>query len=295
MKVNVFRILLFVSTLQAFAQSTSSLKTELESFLSDKKATVGISVKHLENNYTLSINGNSSLPMMSVFKFHIALAVLDRVDNGKLSLSQKIAIKKEELLPGTWSPMRDEHPDGNINLTLDEVLRYTVSHSDNNGCDILLRLLGGTKTVQKFINNQGIKDFTIKVNEQQMQTRANIYLNRTTPLAATALLEKFYTGKILKPETTAYVYKLMAETSRGLTWMKAGLPEGTPLAHRTGTSGTDDNNITAAMNNIGIFTLPNGNHVILSVFVTESSETPDDIAKIMAGISKRTWDFFTKK
>ncbi len=44
--------------------------------------------------------------MQSVFKFHIALAVLDLVDQGKLSLDQKVFIKKSELLPNTWSPIR---------------------------------------------------------------------------------------------------------------------------------------------------------------------------------------------
>jgi beta-lactamase class A len=83
-------------------------------------------------------------------------------------------------------------------LTLDQILRYTVSHSDNNGCDFLLKILGGTDTVQRFINKQGIKDFTIKVNEQQMSVWENLYLNTTTPLATTLLLEKFYNGKVLK-------------------------------------------------------------------------------------------------
>ncbi|MGG1920183.1 serine hydrolase [Chryseobacterium sp. NRRL B-14798] len=95
--------------------------------------------------------------MLSVFKFHIALAVLNRVDEGILKLDQKFFIKKEDLLPETWSPIREEYPQGNMYLTLDQLLRYTVSHSDNNGCDILLNIIGGTETVQKFINQQGLK------------------------------------------------------------------------------------------------------------------------------------------
>jgi beta-lactamase class A len=120
-------------------------------------------------------------------------------------LTQKIFIKKEELHKDTWSPIRDEHPNGNIYLTLDQLMRYTVSHSDNNGCDILLELIGGTKTVQKFINNHGIKDFIIKVNEQEMRTWETLYINTTTPLATNELLEKFYKGKILKKKSTKYL------------------------------------------------------------------------------------------
>ena len=161
----LFNIILFsLLSFSTFAQSTNELRQQLSQIISSKNATVGISIKGIEDKDTLSLNGNLKAPMMSVFKFHIALTVLDKVDQGKLSLTQEIFIKKKDLHEGTWSPMREDYPDGNVNLTLDKVLRYTISHSDNNGCDILIDVLGGTKEVQKFINKQGIKDFVIKVN-----------------------------------------------------------------------------------------------------------------------------------
>ena len=291
-----FSVMLFsFLSFQTFAQTTNELREQLNQIIATKHATVGISIKSIEDKDALSINGNLKMPMMSVFKFHIALAVLNKVDEGKLSLTQKIFIKKEALDPETWSPMAEEFPNGNIDLTLDQLLRYTVSHSDNNGCDILINLIGGTKVVQKFINKQGIKDFVIKVNEEQMKSWEKLYINTTTPLATTELLEKFYKGKVLNEATTKYLYQIMVETSRGLTWMKAGLPENTELAHRTGLSGTNDNNLRVAMNDVGIVKLPNGKHFILSVYLKEITETKDDTEKIIADISRATWDYFTKK
>lgn len=288
---------LFLSffSFQAIAQNLSELRKELNQIISTKNATVGISVKGIENQDTLSINGNMKMPMMSVFKFHIALAVLNEVDKGKLSLNQKIFIKKEDLKEDTWSPIREEFPNGNMNLTLDQLLRYTVSHSDNNGCDILLELIGGTETVQKFINKNGIKDFTIKMNEDQMRTWENLYINTTTPIATTQLLEKFYKGKVLNKATTKYLYQIMAECSRGTTWMKAGLPAGTELAHRTGISGTNDQNLRVAMNDIGIVKLPNGKHFILSIYLQNITESREDTEKIIADITRATWNYFIKK
>ncbi|MEO7049763.1 MAG: class A beta-lactamase, subclass A2, partial [Ferruginibacter sp.] len=256
---------------------------------------VGIAIKNIEDKDTLSINGNLNAPMMSVFKFHIALTVLNKVDEGKLSLTQKIFVKKKDLLPDTWSPIREEYPNGNMYLTLDQLLRYTVSHSDNNGCDILLNLIGGTKTVQKFINKQGIKDFLIKVNEEQMMIWENLYVNTTTPLATVELLEKFYKREILKEATTKYLYQIMIETSRGLTWMKAGLPENTELAHRTGMSGTSDANLRVAMNDIGIVKLPNGKHLIIAVFMKNITEEKEVTEKIIADITRATWNYFVNK
>lgn len=284
----------FVS-FQTYAQSTNELRQELDKIVAGKNATVGVSIKSIEDKDTLSINGNLEAPLMSVFKFHIALAVLNKVDEGKLSLTQDIFIKKKDLYEDTWSPMKEDYPNGNVNLTLDKLLRYTVSHSDNNGCDILIDLVGGTKEVQKFINKQGIKDFVIKVNEEQMKTWKNLYVNTTTPLATTELLEKFYKGEILKETTTKYLYQIMVETSRGLTWMKAGLPEGTELAHRTGISGTNDANLRVAMNDVGIIKLPNGKHLIVSVYLKNITEKREDTEKIIADITKTTWNYFTKK
>lgn len=292
----LFNIILFsLLSFSTFAQSTNELRQQLSQIISSKNATVGLSIKGIEDKDTLSINGNLKAPMMSVFKFHIALTVLDKVDQGKLSLTQEIFIKKKDLHEDTWSPMREDYPDGNVNLTLDKVLRYTISHSDNNGCDILIDLLGGTKEVQKFINKQGIKDFVIKVNEQQMRTWENLYVNTTTPLATTVLLEKFFKGQILKESTTKYLYQIMVETSRGLTWMKAGLPKNTELAHRTGISGTNDDNLRVAMNDIGIVKLPNGKHFILSVYLKNITEKQEDTEKLIADITKATWDYFIKK
>ncbi|QOG03236.1 class A beta-lactamase, subclass A2 [Flavobacterium sp. MDT1-60] len=291
-----FSVILFsFLSFQAYSQTTNKLRQQLNQIIAIKNATVGISIKSIEDKDTLSINGNLKTPLMSVFKFHIALTVLNQVDGGKLSLDQKIFIKKKDLHEDTWSPMREDYPEGNMYLTLEKLLRYTVSHSDNNGCDLLINLVGGTKVIQKFINKQGIKDFVIKVNEQQMQSWENLYVNTTTPLATTELLEKFYKGEVLKENTTKYLYQIMVETSRGITWMKAGLPEGTELAHRTGISGTNDNNLRVAMNDVGIVKLPNGKHFILSVYLKDITESKEDTEKTIADIAKITWDYFTKK
>lgn len=293
-----FILILFclIHAIQLRAQQPNNiLRDKIYNIIHDKNATVGVSIKNIETNDTLSINGNIDAPMMSVFKFHIALATLNLVDKNKLKLSDTFFIKKEDLPENTWSPIRDEFPDGNITLTLEQLLRYTVSHSDNNGCDILLRIIGGTKTVQKFINKKGIKDFTIQYNEQEMNSWEKLHVNSTTPLATTKLLEKFYKEKILKKETTRYLYQIMIETSRGLTWMKAGLPANTELAHRTGISDTNNDGLRLAMNNVGIFKLPNGEHIILSIFLKNINENRTDTENILANIAEETYNYYTSQ
>ena len=234
--------------------------------------------------------------MLSVFKFHIGLAVLNEVDHGKLSLDQKIFIKKSDLLENTWSPIRERFPEGNIEMPLGLLIKYTVAESDNNGCDILLRLIGGTETVQKFINSKGVRNFTIKVNEEQMhQGFEFMYLNTTTANSANQLLKDFRDKKIVSKTSTDFLMTTMLETSTGKNKIVAQLPESVPVAHKTGSSGKNEKGLTIAENDIGIVTLPGGKSYALSIFVSDSMESAETNTKMIADISKIVFDYFSKK
>jgi beta-lactamase class A len=294
----IFHIITFLclfSSNKTVAQ-TDLLRQKIQSILSTKNATVGVSIDGLETKDTLSLNNDKHFPMQSVFKFHIALAVLNEVDKGKFSLAQKIYIRKTDLVvKDMWSPIRDKYPNGNVYLSLAEILKYTISQSDNSGCDLLLRLIGGPKTVNDYIHKTGVKDVQIKATEEEAYKAWNVqFSNWTTPVAATQLLKTFYERKILSKKSYDFLWKMLLETSTGPDRIKGQLPPGTLVAHKTGSSGTNEQGITAATNDIGIITLPNGKHFIISVFVTNSKENSDTNEKIIADISKAAWDYFNK-
>lgn len=287
---------LFTFCASSLPAQSFELRQNIEKIIASKKANVGVSIYSIGNKDTLSINGDAHFPLQSVFKFHIALAVLHEVDKGKLSLSQNIFIKKSDLLPDTWSPIREKYPNGNVSLPLSEILKYTVAQSDNNGCDILLRLIGGTETVNNFIHSIGIKDVSIKATEEEMHKAWDVqFSNWTTTKAATQLLHKFYRGEILSKKSFNYLWNVMAQTSTGAARIKGQLPKGTIVAHKTGTSDTNREGVTAAVNDIGIVKLPNGTYFIISVFVSNSKENETVNDKIIADITKVTWDYFIKK
>lgn len=273
----------------------SALEQKINSIVKNKKATVGVSVLGFEDNFQYGKNAEKKLPMQSVFKFHIAAAVLDHVDQGKLSLDQKILLDKTNLLENTWSPLRDKYPQGNVEVPLREILEYTVAKSDNNGCDIMLKLLGGTQNVQKFMDAKGVKGFQIKFNEAEMHKDWNAqYQNYSTASSATDVLKKFYDGKLLSKKSTDYLMKVMLSTSTGKNKLIEQLPENTPVARKTGASGKNDVGLTGAENEIAIVTLSNGKHYAISVFVSNSTETDVVNCKMISDISKSVWDYFNK-
>ncbi|MGE8525809.1 CGA/CIA family class A beta-lactamase [Chryseobacterium rhizosphaerae] len=286
-------IFLFISTF--ISAQKSILEQKINTVTQGKNATVGVSVLDFDNKFRYSKYGDQKFPMQSVFKFHIAAAILNFVDQGKLSLNQKVLLDSSNLLEDTWSPLRDKYPNGNIEVPLSEILELTVARSDNNGCDIMLKLLGGPQTVQKFMDSKGIKGFQIKYNEAEMHQNWNVqYENYSTPNSAVDVLKKFYDGKLLSKKSTDYLMKVMLSTSTGLNKMVEQLPKNTPVARKTGASGKNKDGLTGAENEIGIITLPNGKHYAIAVFVSNSMETDAVNCKMISDISKEVWDYFNK-
>jgi len=224
----------------------------------------------------------------------LALAVLAKVDKGELALNQLLHIDKKDLMPDTWSPIRETYPDG-ADLPLSEIIRFTVSQSDNVGCDFLFKLLGGPKKVNRYIHKLGIQEVQIVANEAQMHKDESVqFKNWTRPSAAVELLLTFYKKDILSKSSYDFMLQTLLETSTGPMRLKGLLPEGTPVAHKTGSSGTNDEGITEATNDIGIVTLPNGQHYIIAVLVSASTEDDTTNERIIAEINKMAWDYFGK-
>ena len=288
-------ILFLLFSILSFAQK-AELKKEISKITEGKNATVAVSVLGID--FPFQYNNNNAekkLPMQSVFKYHIALAVLDLVDQGKLSLDQKVFIKKSELLPNTWSPIREKNPEGNFEMPISELIEYTVAMSDNVGCDVLLRLIGGPKVVHDFLISKGAKDTQIVYNEEIMQSAwKNQYENYTTMKSATKLLKDFYQGKILSKKSTEFLLGVMYRTSTGLNKIVEQLPKSAKVAHKTGSSGKNDAGLTGAENDIAIITLPNGKTYAIAIFVSDSKESYDVNCKMISNISKVVFENLEK-
>ncbi len=284
-------LIIFIIPVNVFAQK-DTLRTKVERIIKGAKGDIGIAIIGVEDNDTITINRNNKFPMQSVYKFPLALAVLDKVDKGILSLNQKIFVKKEELLPNTWSPLREKYPDGNVNITLDELLTYTVSVSDNNGCDILFRLLGGPKIVNDYIHNLGITNIAIAATEEEMHKDWKVqFSNWCTPYAMGQLLSLFYHNKILSTKSGKYLVQIMVKTSTGTKRIKGLLPTGTIVAHKTGSSGSNEAGVIGALNDVGIVTLPNGKHFVIVVFISNSTAEEAACENVIAEVAKAAWDW----
>ena len=264
-----------------------SLKNKLNKTIRKFDGTVGIAVIGIESGDTLTVHDSIHYPMQSVFKFPLALAVLAQVDNKQLDFNRKIHVTKADLQPDTWSPLRDSFPEGEIDLTISELLYYSVSMSDNNACDILFKVAGGPLVVSQYIHELGIGDVEIAATEYDMTKSWDVqFTNWSTPFAMAVMLKDFQQHKYLSDEMTALLLKLMTESSNSDKRIKGSLDKSVVVAHKTGTSGTNDTGVLAAANDVGIITLPNGNHVALVVFVSNTTEKMKDCEALIARVAK---------
>lgn len=254
-----------------------------------------MAVKHLESNDTVNVNGLRHFPMQSVYKFPLAMAILEQADKRKLSMGQKIHVSKDDYFP-TWSPLAKKYPDAGVDLSLSEILYLTASQSDNIGCDILFKVLGGPSVADRYVHGLGVNDIAIVNTEREMHQGWDVpFRNWSTPVAMTQLLEIFYEGNILSNQSRDFLLKAMVETPVGAKRIKGLLPEGTVVAHRTGTGARNDKGLAGAMNNAGVITLPDGKHVAITVFITRAAEEDSKLEEVIARIARRVYDYYVNK
>ncbi len=272
----------------------TELQRQIESIVAEAKGTVGVAALVLETGESVSINADTRFAMQSVYKLHIAMAVLQAIDAELLALDEQIGVTQDDFVgPGQRSPIRDAHPKGTA-LTVRELIKYSMTESDGSASDVLLRLAGGPDAVQSYLTAIGVNDVAVvntgKEIPRDWQTQ---YENWTTPNAAVKLLRRLQDGNGISAENRSLLLEYMTNSSPGARRLKGLLPAGTAVAHKTGTSGTR-NGITPSTNDIGIIKLPNGDHMLIAVFVGDSPADEKTRERVIAGAARSAWDKFGK-
>jgi beta-lactamase class A len=277
------------------ACSFPELKAQIEDIARVTSGPVGAAATLIEGGDVVALNGAQHFPMQSVYKVPIGMYVLHQADAGILKLDQKVKVQPKDFLTGRQhSPIRDNNPNG-IELSVRDLLRFSVSESDGTACDVLLNLIGGPAQVTKYLRDVGVEDIVVANTEREIGQDEEVqYRNWATPESALALLRALYEGRGLSPDSRNLLLEFMTKSPTGPKRIKGMLPEGADVAHKTGSSGTL-NGLTKATNDVGLVTLPDGRHLAIAVFVsdTKADETTRDA--VIAKISRAAWDCWTKR
>jgi beta-lactamase class A len=274
------RLIVFLFSLLAFAAqpaaaasspSLTTLEQRLSSLVANNSADVGVAALDLNTGETVSIKGNTPFPMASTVKVAVAALYLAQVDHGRRSLDDTINGQSARSL-----------------------MARMLIHSDNRATDILLKDLGGPGAVHDWLRDNGVSGLRVdRTIGELLHSKRDLWDRRdsSTPVAMVDLLKRIYTAELIKPESRDYLLDLMARCETGRNRMKALLPFGTPVEHKTGT-------LDGLADDVGFISLPDGRRVAVAIFTRGGADRPHTIAETARAIydgfkSVFTWPFGT--
>ena len=297
----------------------TSLESQIAEIASQAQGRVGVSAVLLETGDAAELNADAQFPMQSVYKLPIAMAVLYASSVGKLSLNKQISVRPADFVRlGVRSPLRNEFPQGGV-FTIRELLAQAISESDGTANDILLEQAGGPAGVMDYLKELGVGEMFVRDSEKDIfKDWDTQYRNSATPRATVELLRALNSGAGIAPDPREELLYLLKTSGPGYRRIKHLLPKGVEIAHKTGTGGTKPVDLPAAnvatntlntpdvkpsptpvgspqiisssTNDVGIIYLPNGKHILIAVYVSDSTAPAFIREGTIAQIAKAVWD-----
>ena len=210
-------------------------------------------------------NGDNYYPMHSLVKFPQALYVADQMSRNGMDFDSLVTVHRDKLMQDTWSPMLETMGETS-EFSFRELLRLSLSESDNNACDLLFELFGMPEAVDAFLKELGLNHINVAVTERQMHDDfSRAADNCCTPLEMGHLLLWFNEHKA----DNAYyqeIWEIMASCNTGEDRIPALFGDDCRIIHKTGTGFPPEEGLPQ-MNDAGIVLLPDGRILAIAVFV----------------------------
>ena len=132
---------------------------------------VGIAVSEVAQGWTASALGAETFPQQSVSKLWVALAVMQAVDDKRLSLDQTVVMGPDDrsvFYQPLASRIRASRP---FEITIADLMRHALIESDNAANDRLIREVGGPGVVTQTIADKRLQGLAVGGTERDVQTR----------------------------------------------------------------------------------------------------------------------------
>lgn len=253
----------------ASTPSLTALEQQLHYMIAGKSSDVGIAAIDLNSGESINVKGQTPYPMASTVKIAVAAAYLTQVDHGRRSLLDTIGKERAR-----------------------DLMARMLINSDNRATDLLMKDLGGPAAIQSWLDFHGFTGLQVDRNIAQLLRDPRDLWDRrdsSTPLAMVELLRRLDRGNILSPSSRSTLLNFMAQCKTGRNRMKALLPEGTRVEHKTGT-------LNGLSDDVGFVTMPDGRRIAIAIFTRGGSDRPRTIAETARVVydgfrSVVTWSF----
>jgi beta-lactamase class A len=246
--------LLALGATPALAEAPAGLRfleANLNSLANSSPGNIGIAAIDLRTGELVAVHGDEPFPMASTVKIAVAANYLAQVEFGRRSLDERIGGR-----------------------TASQLMHAMITRSDNHATDLLIRNLGGPDRIQEWLDQRNITGMRIDRNiGQLLAAKRDLWDVRdsSTPKAMVELLRRLDNGTLLRPWSRAYLLNLMSQCITGRNRMRAMLPVGTRVEHKTGT-------LSGYSSDVGFITLPDGRRLAVAFFARATNNRPRTIA-----------------
>lgn len=244
-----------------------------------------IGVFALRGGRSLGHRAGERFAYCSTFKWVLGAAVLKAADEGRLDLDEALPYGKADLM----EPCPITGPGVEAGrMPIRELCAGTIATSDNPAANLLEARLGGPAALQAFV--RGLGDSVMRFDRIEPQLNSNRpgdSRDTTSPEAMARLLRTAFESEALKPESRAQLRAWMEATTTGAKRIKAALPPGWTLAHKTGTGAR------GAVNDVGVLSPSTGDPIYLCVFVNAPKASDAAAESAIAEAARRVVAAFT--
>lgn len=301
------------------AQPPARLLNAVQALGGRFKGDVGISVRDIDEGWTVAWAGDTPRPQQSVSKLWVAIAVMDAVDHKRLSLSDAVTVRRSDLTL-FHQPIRAQVGADGYRTTVGDLLRCAMTRSDNTCNDVLLWRVGGPDKIRRMLADKGVEGVTFGPGERVLQARtaglewkpewaggwgflkaraAMSYEARSKAMArylaapydgasangVTLGLSLLAQGKLLSRASTDSLIATMLASRTGPLRLKSGLKPGWTLAHKTGT-GQDLGSMTTGYNDVGVLRAPDGHRYAVAVMIAQTREPIPVRMRMMGDVTR---------
>lgn len=249
---------------------------------------IGVAAMDLGSGRTVSVLGDQPFPMASTSKIAVVATFLEGVDQGRWRLDDRFPLMIP--VPSARFSTASAPVRAGEQLTAFELIDLAITRSSNPATDALLRVVGGPQAVNRWILRAGIPDMridrdiaTLVRDDGEFDPARTVDIrDSATPNAMLRLLTGLHRGEWLSASSRAVLIGAMERCVTGKRRIPGMLPQGTRVAHKTGT-------LSNTASDVGIIQTADGRTIAVAIYVTGQGGRPNRDTRI-ASIARTIYD-----
>lgn len=221
---------------------------------------LGVAALNTATGAWLRNRADERFAMCSTFKWVLAAFVLNKVQEGALRLDAQVRYTASDLLGN--SPVAQANVARGW-MTIEELCAAAVEQSDNAAANLLFGQVGGPGALDDFVHQHGDSVTSFDRTEPELNNIvAGDERDTTTPVAMASTMQRLLlTDSALTEASRQRLTGWLEGAVTGVHRLRAGLPAGWRIGHKTGTSDQ------GAANDVAILWPPSGAPILLACFV----------------------------